>query len=65
MATSWHHGQPALDCAVGVASTLASLTDVETRIAGLMFELTLLDPSRRPIEPRFGKCATWLAACAS
>ena len=38
-------GQPALDFSVGVAGTLAFLrSDVETRIAGLMFELTLLDP---------------------
>jgi GTP pyrophosphokinase len=49
-------GQGAFDFAVGVASTLAFLRiDAETRIAGLMFELTLLDPSQAPqIEPRFG-----------
>ncbi|CAN7288699.1 bifunctional (p)ppGpp synthetase/guanosine-3',5'-bis(diphosphate) 3'-pyrophosphohydrolase [Pseudoduganella sp. LjRoot289] len=49
-------GQGAFDFAVGVAGTLAFLrTDAETRIAGLMFELTLLDPSQAAmIEPRFG-----------
>ncbi|MES2258660.1 MAG: bifunctional (p)ppGpp synthetase/guanosine-3',5'-bis(diphosphate) 3'-pyrophosphohydrolase [Pseudomonadota bacterium] len=49
-------GQSAFDFAVGVAGTLAFLrTDAETRIAGLMFELTLLDPGQAPlIEPRFG-----------
>ncbi|PHV06262.1 GTP pyrophosphokinase [Janthinobacterium sp. BJB412] len=51
------HGQSAFDFSVGVASTLAFLrSDAETRIAGLMFELTLLDPSQVPtIEPRFGQ----------
>ncbi|MBA5604383.1 bifunctional (p)ppGpp synthetase/guanosine-3',5'-bis(diphosphate) 3'-pyrophosphohydrolase [Duganella sp. FT3S] len=50
-------GQPAFEFSVGVAATLAFLrTDAETRIAGLMFELTLLDPTQAPtIEPRFGK----------
>ena len=50
-------GQPALDFSVGVANTLAFLrSDAETRIAGLMFELTLLEPSLAPtIEARFGK----------
>src|SRR5471032_839956 len=39
-------GQGAFEFAVGVASTLAFLrSDAETRIAGLMFELTLLDPA--------------------
>ena len=49
-------GQLALDFSVGVAGTLAFLgTDVETRIAGLMFELTLLDTEQAAvIEPRFG-----------
>ena len=38
-------GQNALDFALGVAGTLAFLrADAETRIAGLMFELTVLDP---------------------
>jgi GTP pyrophosphokinase len=38
-------GQNALEFALGVASTLAFLrSDAETRIAGLMFELTVLDP---------------------
>ena len=51
------HGQSAFDFSVGVASTLAFLrSDAETRIAGLMFELTLLDPTQVPtIEPRFGQ----------
>ncbi|MYM83912.1 RelA/SpoT family protein [Duganella sp. FT50W] len=49
-------GQGALDFAVGVASTLAFLsTDIETRIAGLLFELTVLDTDQAAvIEPRFG-----------
>ncbi len=57
-------GQSAFDFAVGVASTLAFMrTDVETRIAGLMFELTLLDPAQAPlIEPRFGKDVCDLAS---
>jgi GTP pyrophosphokinase len=51
------YGQDAFEFAVGVASTLAFLrSDVETRIAGLVFELTLLDADTAPgIEPRFGK----------
>ena len=51
------HGQDALEFAIGVASTLAILrTDAETRIAALMFELTLLDADTAPsIEPRYGK----------
>jgi len=50
-------GQNAIDFAVGVATTLAWLnTDAATRIAGLMFELCLLDPTHAiAIEPRFGK----------
>jgi GTP pyrophosphokinase len=57
-------GQAAIDFAVGVAGTLAFMrTDVETRIAGLMFELTLLDPAQAPlIEPRFGKDVCDLAS---
>ena len=53
-------GQNALDFAVGVASTLAFLrTDAETRIAGLMFELTVLDPKAVVgLEARVGKEAT-------
>ncbi|SFF74649.1 GTP pyrophosphokinase [Duganella sp. CF458] len=51
------HGQDALEFAIGVASTLAILrTDAETRIAALMFELTLLDADTAPsIEPRYGQ----------
>jgi len=50
-------GQGAFDFAVGVATTLALLrTDAATRIAGLMFELCLLDPAQAiAIEPKFGK----------
>ena len=49
-------GQGALEFATGVAATLAYMrSDVETRIAGLVFELTLLDPAQAPlVEPRFG-----------
>jgi len=57
-------GQAAIDFAVGVAGTLAFMrTDVETRIAGLMFELTLLDTTQAPIiEPRFGQEVSDLVA---
>jgi hypothetical protein len=50
-------GQPAFDFAVGAAGTLALLnTDAATRIAGLLFELCLLDPAQGiAIEPKFGK----------
>jgi len=53
-------GQSALDFAIGVAGTLAFLrTDAETRIAGLMFELTVLDPKAvMGLEARVGKEAT-------
>ena len=53
-------GQQALDFAVGVAGTLAFLrSDAETRIAGLMFELTVLDPQAvTGLEARVGKEAT-------
>src|SRR5476649_274716 len=57
-------GQGAFEFAVGVASTLAFLrSDAETRIAGLMFELTLLDPAQAPIiELRFGNAVSDLVA---
>src|ERR1700756_5316392 len=57
-------GQPAFEFSVGVASTLAFLrSDVDTRIAGLMFELTLLEPAQAPgIEPRFGRDVSELVA---
>ncbi|SFH95088.1 GTP pyrophosphokinase [Collimonas sp. OK307] len=50
-------GQSTLDFSQGVASILAVLdTDVETRIAALLFELPLLDASYADtIEQRFGK----------
>ncbi|WP_317203720.1 bifunctional (p)ppGpp synthetase/guanosine-3',5'-bis(diphosphate) 3'-pyrophosphohydrolase [Janthinobacterium sp.] len=50
-------GQTALEFSVGVANTLSFLrSDAETRIAGLMFELTLLDPTQAAgIAPRFGQ----------
>ena len=53
-------GQNALEFALGVASTLAFLrSDAETRIAGLMFELTVLDPKAvAGLEGRVGKEAT-------
>jgi GTP pyrophosphokinase len=57
-------GQPAIDFAVGVGSTLAMLrTDAETRIAGLLFELTLLEPkAAEGLEARIGKEATDLVS---
>ncbi len=50
-------GQPALEFSVGVANTLAFLrSDAETRIAGLLFELTLLEPTQAAVvAPRFGQ----------
>ncbi|MFL6659490.1 MAG: RelA/SpoT family protein [Massilia sp.] len=53
-------GQNALEFALGVAHTLAFLrSDAETRIAGLMFELTVLDPKAvAGLEARVGKEAT-------
>ncbi len=53
-------GQNALEFALGVANTLAYLrTDAETRIAGLMFELTVLDPKAvAGLEGLVGKEAT-------
>jgi GTP pyrophosphokinase len=49
-------GQDAQDFSYGAASTLALLeTDADTRIAGLLFELTLLAPqAAEQIEARFG-----------
>ena len=51
------NGQSALEFSVGVAQTLSFLrSDAETRIAGLMFELTLLDPQAATgFELRFGQ----------
>ena len=50
-------GQNALTFSEGVAATLASLkTDADTRIAGLLFELPVLDPAMaKQIEAQFGK----------
>ena len=50
-------GQDAMAFSRGVALSLASLkTDVDTRLAGLLFELTSLEPTAaEQIEPRFGK----------
>jgi len=50
-------GQGAFDFALGVASTLAMLNlDAESRIAGMLFELTVLDPvAATNLEARFGK----------
>jgi GTP pyrophosphokinase len=49
--------QNAFDFSEGVAIVLASLnTDADTRIAGLLFELPIIDPSiASVIEERFGK----------
>jgi GTP pyrophosphokinase len=49
-------GQDAFSFAQGVATTLALLnTDADTRIAGLLFELTVFDPKQiETIETRFG-----------
>ncbi|RJG14652.1 RelA/SpoT family protein [Massilia cavernae] len=57
-------GQDALDFSIGVAGTLAYLnTDAETRIAGLLFELTVLDPDASAgLEARVGKDATDLVS---
>ena len=50
-------GQDAFEFTQGVAITLASLkTDTDTRIAGILFELTALDPKcAETIEERYGK----------
>ncbi len=50
-------GQNASEFSIGVASTLAFLrSDAETRIAGLMFELALIDPKAvAGLEARFGQ----------
>ncbi|CAM8628024.1 SpoT Guanosine polyphosphate pyrophosphohydrolases/synthetases [Oxalobacteraceae bacterium] len=50
-------GQDAMAFSAGVVATLAGLkTDVDTRIAGMLFELVALDASlAEQIEPRFGK----------
>ncbi|MBC3876049.1 RelA/SpoT family protein [Undibacterium flavidum] len=49
--------QNALQFAIGVASTLAMLkTDVDTRIAGLLFELSEINPlAAEKIEAKFGR----------
>jgi len=50
-------GQNTFDFAQGTATTLALLnTDADTRIAGLLFELPVIDPkTAESIEQRFGK----------
>jgi GTP pyrophosphokinase len=57
-------GQGALEFSVGVASTLAFLrSDAETRIAGLMFEMTVIEPAAAAgLETRFGKEVTDLVS---
>ncbi|MBC7860887.1 MAG: bifunctional (p)ppGpp synthetase/guanosine-3',5'-bis(diphosphate) 3'-pyrophosphohydrolase [Burkholderiaceae bacterium] len=57
-------GQPAFEFSLGVANTLAFLrSDAETRIAGLLFELTLLEPTQAGLlEARFGQQVADLAA---
>ena len=53
--TSW--GQGAFEFSLGVAGTLAVLrSDAETRMAGLLFEVSLTEPARADhLEERFGK----------
>ena len=50
-------GQDGYEFSLGVAMTLASLkTDADSRIAGILFELTVLDPkTAETIEARYGK----------
>ena len=50
-------GQDAFDFTQGVALTLAALkTDADSRIAGILFELTVLDPkAAESLEERYGK----------
>src|SRR6478672_8419231 len=50
-------GQSAFEFSLGVAVTLAMLrSDAETRIAGLLFELCLVEPQiAAKLEERFGK----------
>jgi GTP pyrophosphokinase len=57
-------GQGALAFSIGVASTLAFLrSDAETRIAGLTFEITVIEPAAAAgLETRFGKEATDLVS---
>src|SRR6478609_8533839 len=57
-------GQGALEFSIGAASTLAFLrSDAETRIAGLMFELTVIEPAAAAgLETRFGKEVTDLVS---
>jgi GTP pyrophosphokinase len=57
-------GQDALEFALGVANTLSFLrSDAETRIAGLLFELTVLEPKAAAgLETRVGKEATDLVS---
>lgn len=57
-------GQGALEFSIGVASTLAFLrSDAETRIAALLFELTVIDPAAAAgLETRFGKEVTDLVS---
>ena len=55
-------GQNAFEFSLGVAGTLAYLnTDAETRIAGLLFELAIMEPGAMArIEERFGAEVTML-----
>ena len=50
-------GQSAFEFSLGVAGTLALLrSDAETRIAGLLFELAIVEPGvAEALEERFGK----------
>ena len=55
-------GQNAFEFSLGVAGTLAYLnTDAETRIAGLLFELAIMEPGAMAgVEERFGAEVTML-----
>lgn len=57
-------GQPALNFSLSVACIVASLTsDVETRLAGLMFEVATINmPLTEKIESQFGKDVSDLVA---
>ena len=57
-------GQNAFEFALGVAGTLAFLrSDAETRITGLLFELTVIEPKAAAgLETRFGKEVTDLVS---
>lgn len=61
---SFESGQDVFEFSLGVATVLAQLeTDVDTRIAALLFELATIDPAAaEKIEARFGKEVSNLVA---